>query len=226
MTAISGHNRAPACESFAMAINDLFAEAKNFLDGQPIEKQQQADALGKILTMMKDLVRDAEKTRKAEKQPHIDAGKAVDDRWKAVKAPAELTIAEATKPLTVWRTEQQAKADAEAKRLREEAATKLAEAQAARESAASLEEAEQAEAVLERANIAQKTANKIDRAPTGLRTTYAAHVTDYGLLLKWVKQTHGEELKQFLDGYAQRNIEIAKAGNMPGVEVETVRKAA
>ena len=65
MTATSGHNRAPACESFAMAINDLFAEAKNFLDGQPIENQQQADALGKILAMMKDLVRDAEKTRKA-----------------------------------------------------------------------------------------------------------------------------------------------------------------
>lgn len=226
MTAAIGHNSPPASEAFAMAINDLFAEAKNFLDGQPIENQQQADALGDILTGMKELVRDAEKTRKAEKQPHIDAGKAVDDRWKAVKAPAELTIAEATKPLTVWRTEQQRIADEKAKRLREEAAADLARAQAARESATSLEDAEHAEAILKGATIAQRTANKIDRAPTGLRTTWDAQVLDYGALLKWMKAKRQDDLMEFLNTFAQRNVEIAKAGNMPGVVAQQIRKAA
>lgn len=220
-----GHNEPPACEAFGMAINDLFAEAKNFLDGQPIENQQQADALGDILTGMKELLRDAEKTRKAEKQPHLDAGKEVDERWKAVRSPAELTIAEATEPLTVWRVEQQRIADEKAKELREEAAKKEQQAQAARESATSLEEAEEAESLLKSASIAQKTANKIDRSATGLRTTWDIQVLDYGALLALMEKNRADDLCEFLNTYAHRNIELAKAGNLPGVEAVKGSKA-
>lgn len=219
-------NNPPASEAFAMAINDLFAEAKNFLDGNPIENEAQADALGDILSGMKALLRDSEKSRKEEKQPHLDAGKAVDTKWKEVQEPAKLTIAEATKPLTVWRVKVQAEKDAEAERLREEAKAKELEALEARTAATSLEDAEKAEELIKRADIAKKTANKIDRGATGLRTSWDAQVLDYGALLKWIKQNRADDLCEFLNTFAHRNIEIAKAGNLPGVEAREVKKAA
>lgn len=218
-------NNPPASEAFAMAINDLFAEAKNFLDGSEIESQGQADSLTVILDGMKELLRDAEKTRKAEKQPHLDAGKAVDTKWKEVQEPAKLTIAEATKPLTVWRTKVQAEADAKAKKLREEAEAKELAAVKARASATSLEDAEAAEKLLKQADIAKKTANKIDRGATGLRTSWDAQVLDYGALLKWVKQNRPDDLMEFLNTFAHRNIALAKAGNLPGVGAKEVKKA-
>lgn len=221
-----GHNEPPASEAFAMAINDLKAEASNFLDGEPIDDEKQAEAYSLILDSMKEYLRDAEKTRKSEKEPHLQAGREVDSRWKAVTDPAKLTIDMIAKPLTVWRQAVQAKRDAEAKVLRERAERDAQKALDARNKAQTIEQAEQAEAMLESAKIATATANKIDRSATGLRTTWDAQVLDYGALLKWMKAERPNDLMEFLNTYAQRNVQLAKAGQMPGVEAREIRKAA
>lgn len=197
-----GGNNPPALEAFSMAIDDWMDEAKNHLDGKEIENQAQADDLGTILKTMKELARDAEKARKEEKQPHLEAGKAVDAAWKPYLDKAKLVIAEATKPLTAWRTKVQAEKDAEARRLREEA-----------------------EAMLQQADKAKKTANKIDRAPTGLRTTWEAEVTDYGALLAHYKSNMPDRVKDWLSEQAQRDVN-GGVRMIPGVIVHERRKAA
>lgn len=224
-TAPIGHNEPPACEAFAMAINDYYAEAKNHLDGKPIENQKQADDLTAILDIMKELLRDAEKSRKSEKQPFLDAGKEVDTRWKAVQEPAKLTITEATKPLTVWRVAVQAEKDAEAKRLREEADKAERDAHSQREQAAGLSEVHEAETLLEQAKIAKLMANKIDRGATGLRTTYKAEITDPIAFGKWAWESRRDDYMAFLETLASQNIEAAKAGTLPGVGAELIKKA-
>lgn len=225
MTAEIGHNMPPASEAFSMAINDLFTEAKNFLDGQPIADEGQADAYTAIMDGMKELLRDAEKTRKAEKEPFLVAGREVDERWKAATAPAQLTVKEIAKPLTVWREAQQAIKDAETAKLREEGAQKEKKAQAARESAISLEDAEKAEEQLKRADIAKKTANKIDRSASGMRTSWVAEVTDPLALGKWAWLNRRDEYTTFLEGLAKREINLAKAGQLPGVNAVAIKTA-
>lgn len=225
MTATIGDNQPPALEAFSMAIDDWMDEAKNHLDGKEIENQAQADDLGTILKTMKELARDAEKARKAEKQPHLDAGKAVDASWKPYLDKAKLVIAEATKPLTAWRTKVQAEKDAEAQQLREEAEAAERKAQEARKEAASLEEAEQAEAMLQQADKAKKTANKIDRAPTGLRTTWEVEVTDYGALLAHYKSNMPDRVKDWLAQQAQRDVN-GGVRMIPGVIVHERKRAA
>lgn len=219
-----GHNEPPASEAFAMSINDLYAEAKNYLDGEAIENQAQADSIGKIVADMKKLLKDAETTRKAEKQPYLDAGKAVDDRWKKVKEPAERAIATAEKPLTEWRVAVQAAKDAEAKALREEADRKAAEALAAHQNAKSLEDAEKAEELIQRAQIAEKTANKIERQPTGLTTYWEAEITDRRALLQHVMVTDPAWLTDRLQEYATTAVRATKA-DLPGVTAHERKRA-
>lgn len=225
MTATIGDNNPPASEAFAMAIDDLNAEAKNFLDGEPIENEGQADALTDILDGMKQLSRDAEKSRKAEKEPHLKAGKEVDTRWKEPIDKAKLVISVATGPLTVWRQKVQAEKDAEQKRLREIAEKAEREAQAERANAVSLEDAEQAEEKLKQSKIATATANKIDRTATGLRTYWEAEITDYGALLAFIKKTNSSWLKDRLDEYAQQRVH-REHSNMPGVIAHEKKRAA
>ena len=220
-----GHNNPPACEAFSMAITDLFDEAKNHLDGKPIENEAQADALTDILDGMKQLLRDAEKARKAEKEPHLQAGKAVDARWKEPKSKAELAIVEAAKPLTTWRLAVQAKKEAEEKRLREEVAAKVAKAQQARSEATNLDDAEKAEAMLKQADIAKKTANKVSRAPIGLRTYWEAEITDRRALLQHVMKSDPQWLEDRLTEYAEGQVRATHL-DMPGVIAHERKRAA
>ena len=220
-----GDNNPPASEAFAMAINDLKAEASNFLDGEPIADKKQADAYSLILDSMKEYLRDAEKTRKAEKEPFLDAGREVDGRWKSVTDPAKMTIDMIAKPLTVWRQAEQAKRDAEAKALRERAEREAQKALQARNSAQTIEQAEQAEAMLESAEIAKKTANKIDRSATGLRTYWEVELTDALALGKWAWTNRNPEYLEFLEALAKREMTLAKAGQLPGVAAHERKKA-
>lgn len=222
---MNGHNNPPASEAFAMAINDLKAEADNFLDGEAIENEGQAEAITKIVNDMKEYLRDAEKTRKAEKEPFLQAGRKVDATWKKVTDPAKLVVAAAEKPLTVWRVEQDRIKNAEAKKLRECAEQEAREALAMREQANSLADMEAAEEAIKSAKIATATANKIERSSTGLRTSWETDVVNAGSLLRWIKENSPGDLHEFLNAFAKRNVELAKAGRLPGVEAREVKKA-
>lgn len=210
--------------AFSAAINDLRDEAANFLDGAPIENQGQADAVTTILDSMKALSRDAEKERKAEKQPHLDAGKAVDSKWQPLIKTAKLVTEEAQKPLTVWRTEQQRLKDLETERLRKLAEQQQLEAQEALKAANGLEQREAAEKLAESAQITERTANKIKRGPTSLTTYWEAEITDKKALLQFVMKNDPLTLTAFLEAWAAQHVRDNKTG-CAGVTAHERKKA-
>src|SRR3546814_11563233 len=75
-------NNPPAYEAISLHIEDLIAEAHNFLDGEPIKAQGQADAVGKLLDMIRQAKKAADEQRVIEKKPHDEAATAVKTKYK------------------------------------------------------------------------------------------------------------------------------------------------
>src|SRR3546814_1778480 len=75
-------NNPPAYEAISLHIEDLIAEAHNFLDGEPIKAQGQADAVGTLLDMIRQAKKAADEQRVIEKKPHADAAKAFQTKSK------------------------------------------------------------------------------------------------------------------------------------------------
>src|SRR3546814_2603398 len=95
-------NNPPAYEAISLHIEDLIAEAHNFLDGEPIKAQGQADAVGKLLDMIRQAKKAADEQRVIEKKPHDDAAKAVQTKYKPLIDKCELAASVATKALVPW----------------------------------------------------------------------------------------------------------------------------
>jgi hypothetical protein len=219
-----GHNSGPF-ETFGMALDDAYETAKDFLDGQPIENQGQADSVGRIVSEVKKLRKDADAARKDEKRPIDEAAAAVQAKWLPLIDRCETILKAAQAPLTAFLTQQRAEQEAEAERLRWEAARKAQEAVAAScASQGSVEAVEHARALEKDADKAAKEAARagkakahvagVDRA-IGLRTYKLATVTNRGLLLKWIKQNDPEPLGAWLADYAQK----ALPAQLPGVTI-------
>lgn len=225
-----GHNGGPALDAFdAMAahINDLYELAEGALTGSEIDSAEKAQQLETLKADIKKAVADAEKARKAEKEPHLEAGRAVDAKWKPLTDKGTLAAKTAADALTPWLRKVQAEKDAEQKRLREEAEAKAEAARKAFQETqqTDLEARAAAEALAKEAAKATAAANKIDRSASGLRTYWNATVTDYGALLAHMKAHDPSGLKAMLDEYAERQ-KNAGARILPGVLIEMERRAA
>lgn len=227
-----GANNPPAFDAFTLALDDAYDTAKDFLDGKPIENQGEADSIGRIVSEVKRIKRDADAARAEEKAPHLQAGRSVDAKWKPLDDRADTIIKAASAPLTAYLNrlaEEQRVAEVKA---REEAAQKAQEAIAAQRAAeGSVEAVEAAKALQKDADAAAKAAAKAGKAKAhvsgtdraiGLRTYTIATVTDRPALLKWIKENDPEPLREFLAEYAQRALPM----QLPGVEVTTERKVA
>ncbi len=229
--AVIGNNQPPEpidpFTGFAAHINDLYELAEGTLTGGEITTPEQAAQIEALKADIKKAVADAEKARKAEKEPHLEAGRAVDAKWKVLTDKGTLAAKTAATALTPWLQKVQAEKDAEQKRLREEAEAKAEEARKAFQTTAptDLEARANAERIAKEAAQATAAANRIDRSATGLRTYWSATVTDYGALLAYMKATDPEGLKAMLDEYAEKQ-KNAGVRILPGVLIEMERRAA
>jgi hypothetical protein len=239
MDDMRGHNNPPAptpFEAAQTAIHDLYLEASNFCDGEPIETQAQADAVSKLIDQLRKASKHADETRAAEKKPFDDFAKAVQARYKPLLDKAQLAIDTAKKALVPFLR----KIEAEKRRLAEEARREADEkAAAAREAAkvasitdnlADAYEArfrdDQAKEAAEHARAKEKNkagAKGGARAMT-LRTIKRASVSDYTAFSRYVWTTHRADLEEWLDGYAAQ---LCRAGvaTIPGVEITTEQVA-
>lgn len=227
-----GGNNPPPFDAFTMALDDAYSTAKDFLDGKAIETQGEADAVGRIVSEVKKLRKDADAQRAEEKRPHDEAAKAVQAKWKPLLDRAETIIEAAQRPLTTYLAKLAAQ-QAEAERLARAEAERIAqEAIAAARAAESLDDVEKAKALEIDAQRAAKAANKagkaqahvegIDRA-IGLRTYKVATVTDRRAALNWIAKHDADALTAFIEDYARR---FAPTRPMDGVEVSVERKVA
>lgn len=193
-----GHNNPPASpyDTIKQEIEDLFSEAANWADGEPIADQKQADAVTALLEMLSDAMARADEARKEENRP-FDEGKAeVQARYNALigkttKLTGRAVMAkEALQTLlTPWRNKLENERRAEAARLAKEAADAAAEAQAAMQaSRGNLEERDKAEELYQAAQDIARVAKRADRAATtktGLRSVWSVQVVNMGEALEW-----------------------------------------
>ena len=245
--AIVGGNHPPApidevpptpFEMSEVEIGDLYAEAKNFLDGEPIASQALADAVSKLIDDLRKAAKLADERRVEENRP-FDDGKAevqarynalIEDNKKAGRfGKAILAMNLAKQALAPWLQKLEDEKRAAAEAARKIADEKLRAAQEALRASqvADLEKREAAEALIREAEKADAAATKAenDKAHAkggakamGLRSVWRAEMVDASAFAKYVWVDHRPELTEFLETLASKLV-LGGKRSLPGVNV-------
>jgi hypothetical protein len=224
-----GHNEPPSespLDGFAAHINDLFAEAKNFLDGEGVNSEGEAEAVSKLLDLIRTAAKDADRARSDEKRPHDEAAKAVQAKWKPLLERADLAVDTCKKALAPWLQAQEAAKKAAAELARQEAEAKVQAAQEALEAAAEtdLEAREDAEALVKAARQAEAAATRAEKdrpaalggaRATTLRTYYRPELVSPKAALVHYVETQPDAMKAFLLSLAETDVREGKR-TIPG----------
>ena len=216
------------------ALKEEFQAEKELADTflkTPITTQEQADKAAVWSKKLAGIAKKATDLHKVEKQPSLDAGRAVDDKWRDLKEePADLSK-KLKRHMDAFLIEQQRlenerrrKEQEEADRLRREAEerARAAEAQGNEEEAAEAGRLK-AEAA-EREKAAQATNAQAGRtgAKVSLRTFVSARIVDYDKALIALKDQ--PEMKALVEQLANRAV---RAGvDVAGVERFQEQRAA
>jgi hypothetical protein len=237
-----GHNNPPKSpyEAAKERIEELYTEAKGWLDGEPIASQAQADAIQKLMRLIQEAEKVAESHRKAEAQQFDDGKAEVQARYNPLiqkdKGLTARAVSACKSALAPWLKKLDDEQRAAAELARKEAEEKrLAALEAMRQrDAANLAEREAAEALLAEAKKAEADAKKAENAKpqakgagraASLRTYYVATVTDYKAFARHLWVEHPEVFEPFLDEIASK---MASAGSreLPGVSIAEDRRVA
>jgi hypothetical protein len=224
-------------EAVQTRINDLYGEAKLWLDGEPIKTQAQADAINTLAIHIKAAESEADELRITENKPFDDGKAEVQARYNVLigktKSVTGLTVKAlesvkaALKPYLVELDRQQQEV---ARKAREEAEKAIAEAQAAIRTtdAANLEAREQAEQLVSDAKDLERDANRLAKAKpqahgegraVGLRTVYRPVMTSYVDAARWAYAEHKEAFTAFIQDLAEKQVRIGKR-EIPGFDVK------
>ncbi|MCD1264040.1 hypothetical protein B5M44_04285 [Shinella sumterensis] len=235
-----GHNNPPEelspFELLKQEIEDLFEEAKNFCDGEPIDSEAMADVITELHDRIHECGKRAETLRVDEKKPLDDKIAEIQTKFhpligntKAGKGKVILAKEACQTLLTPWRKKVADEKAAKAARVAKEAEAARAAAQAAMQaSSGNLAEREAAEELLADAKALEKTARRSEKAATtglGLRTVWTAVLEDPEKALDWA---YGRAADEFI-AVAQRNAdEAVRAGlrQVPGFVVKETKVAA
>jgi hypothetical protein len=229
-----GHNRAQF-DLVSEAIETLHVEAGNWLDGEAVETQGQADAVSRLLEEARRAKKDADEARKTEAKPFDDGKAAVQAKYKPLLTRAD-TIADACKKLIApFLARQEAEKREAERKAREEADAKAEAARRAYQEARDTDLAarEEAERLIEDAKIAERIAAKAAkdrgaakggaRAVT-LRAHYEPEITDIREFGRYVWTEHPAEMRGLLDHLARKLILSGKR-NLPGVTIHEEKRA-
>lgn len=250
--AVTRANNAPADDSFEGlrdAIEDLAREAAKLIEKGAAKTQDESDRAADLANRLGSLYGKADKAREIEKDPHWEKCKQVDEKWRPLKSTAEIykkiKIAVITPFLKVQaeakeKAEREAreaaeasrreaeKAQAEAERVKEEAAARgdtnladAAEARAARAQAL----ADEAEHNANEIAAAKVTAGTRGRS-IGLRTGTKIVITNRAEAYLYFKDRPDfmQAINEVLQRFAEAEV---KSGTVPpGVTAEKERTAA
>lgn len=233
-----GGNMPPEPTPFELAeaeVYKLYDEAALWLDGAAVDSQELADDIANLMNMLRTAEKAADAARKAEKEPHLEAGRAVDAQYKPLLDKAKLATDACKKALAPWLTKLEAEkraAEAEARRVADEKRA-AAEAAIRARDAANLEQTAAAEALLKDAKKAEAAASRAEKATAGaggsvgrkagLRTVWTATMTNSAEALKHYKAAKPDALKAFLLSLAEADVR-AGVRSIPGFSVTDEQK--
>lgn len=222
-------------EAFSLSLEDVRMTASDFLDGKPIENKGQADKIGIIVSRARTLKADAEKARKEEKAPLLEACAAKDAEWRPITDAADDIIKAAQKPLTAWMEAEAARQRKEAEEARQAALQAQQQAlEAQRASEGNVDATEAARKLQKDADRATREAAKLEKAKPnvagenraiGLRTYWTHEIADRRELLNWVAKNDAAALTAFLDEYARKAV-ASGVRWLPGVNITEERRVA
>jgi len=193
-------NNPPPFEDLSLQIEESIEELKNYLDGEPITSQAQADDVGLLMDTIRKLEKRADAERAAEKKPHDDAGKEVQAKWKPLQSKCDTGTKMAKDYLAPWLAKIEAEKRSKADALRKEADDKLKAAQAALKTD-DLSERFEAEEALKDAQKADRIANAAAKdkvqvkgigKAVGLKTVHDVELTDPTAFGRWLWQNRRE----------------------------------
>jgi hypothetical protein len=218
-----GHNQPDTQFEICCAeIEKWYEEAKLWLDGEKVEDEKTAYVVTEIKKKIAAARITAEKARKEDKEPHLEAGRRVDASYKPMLERAVLAEKGCATALLPWEQAQEAKRQEEARILREEAKRKRQYELAtnANKDAANLEEIEFAEVLRGDAKKADKLAKRAEKAAekTSIKTVYKAELKDGMAAVthywKLDKQPFLDLVQKMADGEVYRG-----ARTIPGFEI-------
>lgn len=241
-----GHNNPPVeidptpFEMSEVEIGDLYAEAKNWLDGEPVTTQAQADGLSKLIDDLRKAAKLADERRIEENRPFDEGKAAVQARYapliagtKSVKGKAVLAIEMAKKALAPWlqKLEDEKKAAAEAARKIADEKLRLAQEALRASQVADLEKREAAEALIREAEKADAAATKVESSKAhatggsramGLRSVWRAEMTDPRAAAGHYWTTRRADVDAFFQGLADADVRAGKR-EIPGFLIAETR---
>lgn len=238
--AVIGNNRSPF-DLVQEKIDELYDEAGNWLDGEPISSEEQAGEVQKLLRKIQAAAKEADTARKDEAKPHDDAKAAIQEKYnpligKTTKVTGKTVKAEefCKKALTPWLQKVEEENQRKAIAAKELADKKAKEAQEAMQSRNSLEDADRAESLAQEAKKAQEEARKTDKAKTniksegravGLRDYYEPEITSEVEFARWLWVNNREVMTEFLKMQAVKLIAGGMRHGIPGVNVKHDKRA-
>ncbi|MGO4196887.1 hypothetical protein AB4Z13_16140 [Rhizobium sp. YAF28] len=205
---------------------------------KPITTQAEADRAAIWSKRLSTIAKKATDLHKVEKQPHLDAGRSVDDKWRALKDEPDAISKKLKRHMDAFlqeearkERERQAAARAEADRIQHEAdAARVAAEQAAakNDNNAASDAAAEAERLAQQAAAAERDAQARNAsagrtgAKVSLRTFVFAEITDFDALLMALKDR--AEIKEVVETLANR---AARSGvELAGMAIRSEQRAA
>lgn len=238
--AVIGDNAPPEPTPYELAkkaVEDIYGETIQWLDGKPIDSQALADGVANLLTEIRKAERLADEARKDEKEPLDDAIKEIQARYapliadtKAVRGKTIIAAQACKAALQPWLLAEDRRIKEEARLAREEADRQRREAEDALRAsdATNIAEREAAEVLLRDARKAETVANVAGRqtATAGgavgrsaaLRTTWTVTITDPTDAARWCWQEARYEMLDFLQAWAERRVREG-VRTMPGYSI-------
>jgi len=225
MTTI-GHNNPPDPIDEALApYGDAIDEVQNWLDGEPIENEDQLKATDALLKTIKQALKDLNTARDESTRPLHEAWKAEVARWKptqddldrmikgliACQDPFKRKLAaeKEAQRRAAWEAAEKAKREAEDAARAAQASDIEAQREAARK-------AEEAQRAAEEASARQKDKVK------GMRTVHRYEIEDHRAALHWIARNNRDAVTAFVEEYVAKN---HKAADIDGVKQWTDKEA-
>lgn len=221
-----GHNNPPDPIDEALApYGDAISEAENWLDGSPVETEDQMKAVDAIIKEIRSAKSDLAKAKKSATAPLHDIWKAELARWKPTEDDIDRRLKGLAAVVDPFKRKLAEEKEAAKRAAYEEARRKEREAeQAARKANASDYEAATEAARLQAEAIEAKKAASAANKDTvkGLRTVTRYAIEDHRAALHWIAGNDRDAITAFIDEYVRRN---HKSAQIDGVKVWQEKEA-
>lgn len=221
-----GHNSPPDPIDEALApYGDAISEAENWLDGTPVENEDQMKAVDAVIKDIRAAKSDLAKAKKSATAPLHDIWKAEIARWKPTEDDIERRLKGLAAVVDPFKRKLAAEKEAAKRAAYEEASRKEREAEeAARKVDVSDYEAATEAARLQAEAIEAKKAASAANKDTvkGLRTVTRYAIEDHRAALHWIASQDRDAVTAFIEEYVRRNHKTAEIG---GVKVWQEKEA-